>query len=170
MNIKDYVEEIPDWPKKNISFKDISPLLSDPICFTYIIDTLYSRYKDFDFDKIVGIDARGFIFASALAYKLEKSFILARKKGKLPPPTLSKSYDLEYGKASLEIKKNLLKKKDKILIVDDVIATGGTFNATKELLEKTGAKVIESAFLLDIRHEISSSFKTESPIFSLAEY
>ena len=101
---------------------------------------------------------------------MEKGFVLTRKKGKLPPPTISESYRLEYGEATLELKTNSLNESDHVLIIDDVIATGGTFEATKTLVQKTGAKVVEGAFLLDIRREINSSFKSSVPLFSLVEY
>ena len=101
---------------------------------------------------------------------MQKGFVLTRKKGKLPPPTIARSYNLEYGEATLEIRRNSFTKDDKVLIIDDVIATGGTFEATKNLVEKTRAKVIEGAFLLDIRKEIYCSFKSSVPLFSLIHY
>ena len=170
MNLKKWIKEIPDWPKPGIIFKDISPLLENSEAFQKTIQLFYEEYKEKNITKIVGIESRGFIFGAALAYKMQKGFVLTRKKGKLPPPTLSESYSLEYGEATLEIKKNSFIQEDKVLIIDDVIATGGTFEATKNLVEKTRAKVIEGAFLLDIRKEIHSSFKSSVPLFSLIHY
>ena len=170
MDLKNWIKEIPNWPKPGIVFKDISPLLENPEAFQKTIDLLAERYKEQDFTKIIGIESRGFIFGAALAYKMQKSFVLTRKKGKLPPPTLAESYSLEYGEATLEIKTNSLTKNDRVLIIDDVIATGGTFEATKKLVEKIGAQVLEGAFLLDIRKEINSSFESSVPLFSLIKY
>lgn len=170
MNLKDYITEVANWPKQNINFKDITPLLLEPNCFSHVIDLLFLRYENQNIDKIVGIDSRGFIFASALAYKLKKGLVLARKKGKLPSPTISENYDLEYGTSCLEIKEKSIAKNDRIIVLDDVIATGGTFNATKKIIEKMGANLLEAAFVLDIRNEIRSSFKTQSPLYSLVRY
>ncbi len=170
MNYKSYIQEVKHWPQENITFKDISPFLLEPKCFSHAIDTLYARYKDLSLDKIVGIDSRGFIFASVLAYKLNVGLVLARKKGKLPEPKISESYNLEYGSATLEIKKDSITPKDKVIIVDDVLATGGTFSAVRNLVIKREAELIEGTFLIDIRKEIGSQFKTETPLFSLIEY
>ena len=169
-SIKNSIKEVPGWPKDQVTFKDISPLLSDPKIFTNVIDSFYSYYREKSFNKIVGVDSRGFLFSSVLAYKLKKGLVLARKKGKLPPPTYSASYELEYGTATLEIGENSLNKNDKVLLVDDVLATGGTIEAVKKIIEKSGAQVVEGAFLMDIRKEIQSTYEASYPIFSIISY
>ncbi len=134
--IETYISKIPDYPKPGILFYDISTLISNDQAFKASIDKLYDLIKNYKFELIAGIDARGFIFASSLAYKLNKGFVMIRKKNKLPGKTISIDYDLEYGKDTLEVNVNL-KSKD-ILIVDDLLATGGTANAACKLLEKSG--------------------------------
>lgn len=167
MNLEKHLREIPNWPKEGVLFKDISPLLLNPQCFGFIIDELKKRYSKVSFDKIIGIDARGFIFASALAYALQKPLLLARKKGKLPPPTVTESYSLEYGEATLELSSLAIKEGDKVLLIDDLIATGGSAGAANSLVKKAGGKIMEAAFIMDIRKSIGSQFELDCPIFSL---
>lgn len=170
MNLKEHLREIKDWPKKGILFKDISPLLLNPSCFQFIIQEFQKHYEKIDFNKILAIDARGFLFASTLAYLLKKPLILARKKGKLPPPTLSESYTLEYGEASLEISSLAIAKGDKIILIDDLIATGGSSKAAAHLIKKSNAELVEAGFVMDIRTSIESDFKLECPIFALLKF
>lgn len=170
MNLTDYVAEIPGWPKEPVTFKDIGPLLLNPKAFKEAVNKMCELVSDVDFDKIVGIDSRGFIFASVLAYKLDKGLVLARKKGKLPPPTTQVSYALEYGEATLEIKEGVIEEGEKILIVDDLMATGGTLKATQILVEKSGGIVSAGAFLIDLRKEIQSSFQTSFPTKPVLSY
>ena len=150
MDLKNYIRSIPDYPKKGILFRDITTLISNAKAYNYTIDKMVEMTKNLNIDCIVAIESRGFIFASALAYKLSKSLILIRKKNKLPADTYSEDFDLEYGSATLEIHKNSVKKNEKALIVDDLIATGGTANASAKLVEKTGGKVESFLFVINL--------------------
>jgi len=152
MPIKSKIRTIPNYPKKGIMFRDITTLIKDPVGFRLVIDTLTQRYaKDaYLFDTIVGIESRGFIIGSALAYTLGKGFIPIRKKGKLPAEVVSQEYELEYGVDKIEIHKDALQQGARVLIVDDLLATGGTALAAAALVEKLGAKVVEMAFVVDL--------------------
>ncbi len=152
MPIKSRIRTIPDYPKKGIMFRDITTLLKDPVGFRLVIDTLTQRYihTDFDFDIIVGIESRGFIIGSALAYTLGRGFVPIRKKGKLPAEVVSQEYSLEYGSDRIEIHKDALKKNERVLLIDDLLATGGTALAAAALIEKLGAIVVEMAFIVDL--------------------
>ncbi len=152
MPIKSKIRTIPDYPKKGIMFRDITTLIKDPVGFRLVIDTLTQRYMhiDYDFDTIVGIESRGFIIGSALAYTLGKGFIPIRKKGKLPADVVSQEYELEYGTDRIEIHKDALGKGDRVLLIDDLLATGGTALAAAALVEKLGAIVVEMAFIVDL--------------------
>lgn len=130
-----------DWPKDGVKFLDITPLIGNQELFRGLIDGLAKRIDATEIDKIVGVEARGFIMASALAYKLNKGLVLARKKGKLPGKTVSESYGLEYGQDTLEIGAGAIRVDEKVLIVDDVLATGGTIKATAKIVEKLGGKI-----------------------------
>jgi adenine phosphoribosyltransferase len=149
-NIKKAIRTIPDFPKKGIMFRDITTLLQNKIAFHEACDEFYNHYKNEKIDAILGIESRGFIFGSVLAYKLGVGFIPARKPGKLPYKTITESYDLEYGTNTIEIHEDAIKKGEKILIVDDLLATGGTANAACKLVEKLGGKIIECAFIVDL--------------------
>ncbi len=172
MNFKDYIRTIPNYPKQGIMFRDITSLLQHPEAFQYCIDTLANRYEDLSIDAIVGIDSRGFIFGSALAYKLGKSFIPVRKKGKLPGDTYAIDYDLEYGSDTLEIHKDALKENANVVIMDDLLATGGTIGASIQLVEKLNANIIETAFVVDLPDLGGSNGLKEKgyKVFSLVEY
>ncbi len=152
MTIKSRIRTIPDYPKKGIMFRDITTLLKDPVGFRLVIDTLTQRYihADFDFDMIVGIESRGFIIGSALAYTLGRGFVPIRKKGKLPAEVVSQEYSLEYGSDRIEIHKDALTKNERVLLIDDLLATGGTALAAAALIEKLGAIVVEMAFIVDL--------------------
>jgi len=150
MPIKSKIRNVPDWPKKGIIFRDITTLLADQEGIKLVIDDLKNRYQDKEIDVIVGIDSRGFILGGALAYLLGKGFVPVRKKGKLPPETESVSYDLEYGTDTLEISKGSIIEGQKVLIVDDLLATGGTALATAQLVEKLGGNIQEIAFIVDL--------------------
>jgi len=150
MPIKSLIRTVPDWPKKGIMFRDITTLLKDPDGHKLCIDDFYKRYKGKDIDVIVGIDSRGFILGGTLAYLLGKGFVLVRKEGKLPAETEKEEYALEYGTNVVEIHKDALLKGQKVLIIDDLIATGGTCLAAAKLVEKLGAEVIEFAFIIDL--------------------
>ena len=149
-DLKSYVREIKDFPKKGINFKDITPLLSDPKAFAFAVDRLVNRYIYEKIDYVVCIEARGFVVGAPLAYRLGAGVVMVRKPGKLPYECSSLSYDLEYGSATLEIHKDALKKGDRVIIADDVLATGGTALATIALAESFGAEVADAAFLAEL--------------------
>jgi adenine phosphoribosyltransferase len=152
MPIKSRIRTVPNYPKKGIMFRDITTLIKDPVGFRLVIDTLTQRYlpSEYDFDTIVGIESRGFIIGAALAYTLGKGFIPIRKKGKLPAEVISQEYELEYGTDRIEIHKDALKQGERVLLVDDLLATGGTALAAAALVEKIGAKVVEMCFIVDL--------------------
>ncbi|MDR3685568.1 MAG: adenine phosphoribosyltransferase [Coriobacteriia bacterium] len=150
MDFESYIRDIPDWPKEGIMFKDITPLLADPDAFKATIDTLADAYAEAGVTKVMGAEARGFIFGGALAYRLGAGFVPARKPGKLPWTTTSVSYELEYGTDTLEVHSDAFGPDDVVLIVDDVLATGGTAGAKAELVNATGAKVAGFAFLIEL--------------------
>jgi len=150
MNLKRYIRSIKNFPKKGIVFRDITTLIENPKSFEYSINKMVEITSKRRFDKIVAIEARGFLFASILANKKNKPLVLIRKKGKLPYKTVSKSFKLEYGSDTIEIHKSSIKKNEKVLLIDDLIATGGTVNAAIDLLHKVGAKVILCGFVIDL--------------------
>jgi adenine phosphoribosyltransferase len=150
MDLKKTIRSIPDWPIKGVMFRDLTTLMQDPDAFRESIDVLYERYKGMNLDKVVGIDARGFVFGAVLAYKLGIGFIPVRKKGKLPSKTIQETYTLEYGEDTLEIHEDAVEKGEKVVIVDDLIATGGTVGATVKLLNKLGADIVECAFVVEL--------------------
>ncbi|MFP6776196.1 MAG: adenine phosphoribosyltransferase [PS1 clade bacterium] len=141
MQIKKYIKDIEDFPKKGIIFRDISPLLASHEAFSYVIDNISKKYSKNTIDKIVGLDARGFIFGSVVSYKTGIPFVMVRKPGKLPDRCVSIDYELEYGINTFEIHKNSINKDDRILIIDDLLATGGSLTAVSKLLTKLGAKI-----------------------------
>ena len=148
--IKNSIRNIPDFPKKGIQFKDITTILNDPKIFNYVIQLLYVHYQNKDIDVIVGIESRGFIFASPLALKLNCPFALARKPGKLPSETINHEYELEYGTDSLEIHKDSIRINDNVLIIDDLLATGGTAAACGKMVKKLSNKEPNYGFFIDL--------------------
>ena len=150
MDLKNYIRSIPNYPKKGILFRDITTLIKDNQAFKYTVDKMIEITKDLNFDRVVGIESRGFIFASALAYKLSKSLILVRKKNKLPAATYSEDFELEYGKATIEIHKDSIQKNERMLVIDDLIATGGTANAAAKLIEKSNGKIECFVFVINL--------------------
>src|SRR6056297_3789556 len=150
LNLENFVRDIPDFPKEGIVFKDITPALKSPEAFKYTIDKFQEIVKGWDFTAIIGPESRGFIYATPMAYNLKKSFIPVRKPGKLPAETISFSYDLEYGSNSLEMHKDAISKGDKVIIVDDILATGGTTEAIVKLVEKAGGEVIGALFFAEL--------------------
>ncbi|WP_101785196.1 adenine phosphoribosyltransferase [Nonomuraea indica] len=145
--ILDRIRDVPDYPKPGVLFKDISPLLADHAAFSAVVDALAGTEP---VDKIVGIEARGFILAAPVAYRAGAGFVPVRKKGKLPSETFAESYDLEYGSATIEVHRDAFAKGDRVLIVDDVLATGGTAEATVELVRRAGAEVIGLGILMEL--------------------
>ncbi|MBI4158854.1 adenine phosphoribosyltransferase [Candidatus Woesearchaeota archaeon] len=150
MDLKQYIRTVPNWPKHGIMFRDITTLIKNPKAFSYVIERFAEHYKNKEIDKIAGIESRGFIFGSALANRLGISLVLVRKPDKLPAETISEEYDLEYGKDKVEIHKDAINEGDKVLIVDDLLATGGTMLATCNLINKLGGKIVECAFVIDL--------------------
>ncbi|MEM5387033.1 adenine phosphoribosyltransferase [Paraburkholderia phymatum] len=148
--INSQIRTVPDWPQAGVQFRDITPLLQNPKTLRVLIDMFVQRYIDQKLDYIAGLDARGFIIGPILAYELNVGFIPIRKIGKLPYKTVSESYALEYGTATVEIHEDACKPGDRIVIVDDLIATGGTMMAGKKLLERLGATVVEGAAIIDL--------------------
>ena len=148
--IEEYVRSIPDFPEEGIIFRDITSILQDPDGFKLAIDSLLAMVKDVDFDVVVGAESRGFIFGMPIAYNLQKAFVPIRKKGKLPCETASIKYDLEYGSAEIEIHKRSIKPGDKVVIVDDLMATGGTAEAMIKLIEGLGGEVVEVLCLIEL--------------------
>ena len=149
-HLKSSIRNIPDYPKPGIQFKDITPILQDPELFGNVIDIFYDRYKNEKIDDIVGIESRGFIFAAPLVLKLGCSLAIARKPGKLPYETVSEEYSLEYGVDALELHTDAIKPGERVLILDDLLATGGTVNASIELVKKLRGELISCAFLIEL--------------------
>jgi len=149
-SIKSKIRTIPDWPKKNIMFRDITTLLKSPDGLKETVDLLYNRYADKKIDKVIGIESRGFILAAPLAYRLGCGFVPVRKPGKLPAECESEEYSLEYGKDKIEIHKDAINKGDKVIIVDDLLATGGTINAARNLVKKLEGEIVECAFVVEL--------------------
>ena len=150
MNLKDHIRSIPDYPKKGILFRDITTLIKNEIAFTQCIDEIIEKSKKFKFDKIAAIEARGFVFASAVSYILKKPFILLRKKNKLPANTHSVNFKLEYGQATMEIHKDSINKDDSVLLIDDLVATGGTADAAAKLIKISKGKVAVFIFVINL--------------------
>ena len=148
--VEKYIRSIPDFPEPGIIFRDITTVTQDPKGLKIAIDSMLDKIKDIDFDVIVGLEARGFIFGMPLAYLLGKSFVLVRKKGKLPCKTISESYDLEYGKAEIEMHIDSIKPGQKVILVDDLIATGGTTEAIIKMVEELGGEVVKIVFLMEL--------------------
>ncbi|MCM8765423.1 MAG: adenine phosphoribosyltransferase [Candidatus Omnitrophica bacterium] len=169
-NFKRYIRSIPDFPRKGILFRDITTLLKRPKIFKKAVDILSHRYVGKKIDRVVSVEARGFIFGSVLAYKLNAGFVPVRKKGKLPAETLELTYSLEYGEDTLTIHKDALKKGERVLIVDDLLATGGTIKAVSELVERLGGKIIECVFLIELTSLRGRERLGKYPVFSLIKY
>ena len=150
MNLKDYIRSIQDYPKKGILFRDITTLIKNEKAFTKCVDELVDRSKKFKFDKIAAIESRGFVFASAVSYLLKKPFILLRKQNKLPAETHSVEFELEYGKAIMEIHKDSIEQNDSVLLIDDLIATGGTAEAAAKLIEISKGKIAGFIFVINL--------------------
>ena len=150
MNLKDHIRSIPDYPKKGILFRDITTLIKNNNAFVKTIDEMVVKSKRFKVDKIAAMESRGFVFASALSYILKKPFILLRKKNKLPAETYSVDFELEYGKATMEVHKDSIDKSDNVLLIDDLIATGGTAEAAAKLIELSDGNVSGFIFVINL--------------------
>ena len=150
MDLKEYIRSIPDYPKKGILFRDITTLIKNEKAFRGCIDQIVERSKKFKLDKIAAVESRGFVFASAVSYILSKPFIMLRKENKLPAETHSVDFELEYGRATIEVHKDSIKKDEKVLIIDDLIATGGTAEAAAKLIEASNGKVAGFIFVINL--------------------
>jgi len=148
--IRSHIRTVPDWPAQGVQFRDITPLLANPRVFRVLIDQFVHRYFDARPDAIAGLDARGFIIGAVVAYELNRGFVPIRKKGKLPFTTVEETYELEYGSATVEMHTDAVKPGDRVVLIDDLIATGGTMMAGRRLLERMGAQVIEGAAIVDL--------------------
>ena len=172
--LRDHIRTVPDWPAPGVQFRDITPLLQNAKVFRVLIDAFVHRYMDPAKrpDVVAGLDARGFILGSVVAYVLNVGFVPIRKKGKLPFTTVEETYELEYGSATVELHTDAVKAGDRVLLIDDLIATGGTMMAGKKLLEKLGARVMEGAAIVDLP-ELGGSAKLQAaglPLFTLINF
>ena len=170
MDLKDYIATIPDFPKKGIMFRDITPILQHANAFNYSIDKLVEFAKEVGATMIVGPEARGFIFGCPVAYKLELGFVPVRKPGKLPRDVISQEYSLEYGTNTLCIHSDALKKGDRVVIIDDLLATGGTAKAACDLVEKAGATVAGLAFVIELTDLKGKELLKDYKVVSLTEF
>lgn len=168
--LKDCIRNIPDFPKPGILFKDITTLLQDKEAFKEAVDTISAKYKDAGIDMVVAVEARGFIFGGAVAHQIGAGFVPVRKKGKLPYKTDSVTYELEYGTDTLEMHEDALRKGDKVLIVDDLLATGGTVKAVCDLVEKKKARVAGVAFLIELLELKGKDRLKDYSVYSLIQY
>jgi adenine phosphoribosyltransferase len=170
MDLRAYIRDIPDFPKAGILFKDITPLLAEPAAFRHSIDCLKAHFQGQPIDAIAAAEARGFLFAAPLALELHKPLIPLRKPGKLPYRTYSLKYELEYGSAELHVHEDVIAPGSRVLLVDDLLATGGTMLAGAKLVEKAGGVVAGCAFLVELRFLNGRDKLRDYPIFSLIEY
>lgn len=170
MDLKSFIREIPDWPKAGVNFKDITPLLQNAEAFKYAIDEMAKPYENQKVDAVVGIDARGFIFAAAMAYKLGVGLVIVRKKGKLPWKTIFKEYALEYASNAIEMHEDAIKPGQKIIIADDVLATGGTMSATCEMVEKLGGEIVGISFLSELTFLGGIKTVEKYKVYSIVKY
>jgi adenine phosphoribosyltransferase len=168
--LKDIIRDVNDFPKKGIVFKDITTLLADAKSYQQMIDLLSHRYIGKKIDKVVGVEARGFVIGAALAYKLGAGVVLVRKPGKLPYSTFSKTYDLEYGTDTLEIHTDAIKEGENILIADDVLATGGTMGAVVDMVQSLGGNIYECCFMAELEFLSGRKKLPEGKVFSLLKF
>jgi adenine phosphoribosyltransferase len=170
--LKPKIRTVPHWPKQGVMFRDITTLLKDAEGFNHMIDLLYERYKNMKIDIIAGIESRGFITGAALAHRLKIGFVPIRKKGKLPAEVVSEEYDLEYGKDKFEVHKDAIKEGQKVLLIDDLVATAGTCLAACSLIKKLGGEVVECSFIVELPdlHGREKLEKAGYKVFNLVEF
>ena len=168
--LKKAIREVPDWPKEGILFYDITTLLKDPQAFKQAIDAMCERYEGQKIDAMLGVESRGFIFAAVMAYRLGTGFIPVRKPGKLPANVIRETYSLEYGEDTIEMHEDAVEKGQKILIVDDLLATGGTAAAACRLVEKAGGEVLECCFMIELNFLNGREKISDQKVFSLIQY
>lgn len=169
-DLKTIIRDIPDFPKQGILFKDITTLLADAGSYQKMIDLLSHRYTGQKIDKVVGVEARGFIIGAALAYKLGAGIVLVRKPGKLPSETFRKSYELEYGTDTLEIHTDAIRKGERILIADDLLATGGTVSAVVDMVNEMGGELVDCCFMVELEFLNGRKRLPEGKVFSLLQF
>ena len=170
IDLKKAIRNVPDFPKKGIVFRDITTLIGNEEMFRFVTDELVKRYKNKGIDYVVSVESRGFIFGSALAYAIGAGVVPVRKKGKLPYKTHKATYDLEYGTDTLEIHTDAFEKGKKILILDDLLATGGTMGAVTDLVKKLGGEIVEAAFVIELEFLNGREKIKGAPVFSLVKY
>ncbi|MGE4123910.1 MAG: adenine phosphoribosyltransferase [Pusillimonas sp.] len=170
--LRNAIRSVPDWPSPGVTFRDITPILQDPRSFRVLVDMFVYRYMRHRLDLVAGIDARGFILGSVLAYELNLGFVPVRKKGKLPYQTLAEEYTLEYGNATVEMHTDAVKPGQRVLLIDDLIATGGTMVAAAKLLQRLGANVVEAAAIIDLPELGGSTTLKETglPIYTVCSF
>ncbi|HPQ80749.1 MAG TPA: adenine phosphoribosyltransferase [bacterium] len=168
--LKGHIRDVPDFPKPGIIFKDITPLLQSHQAFSQIIESFVERYSSMKIDAVVGIESRGFLFGAPLAHQLGAALVPVRKKGKLPYKTVDMSYDLEYGSATIEMHTDAIKSGQKVVVVDDLLATGGTAGAACRLIEGQGGEVVECAFVVELSFLNGRERISGSPVYSLVSY
>ncbi|MFH1755726.1 MAG: adenine phosphoribosyltransferase [Candidatus Latescibacterota bacterium] len=169
-HLKRWIREIPDFPKAGILFRDITPMLKDPKVFSEVIHSLSDRYREMKIDKILAMESRGFIYATPLACAINVGFVPLRKPGKLPHDTISVSYSLEYGEATIEVHKDAVKPGERVLIMDDLLATGGTAAAAVELARKLGGEIVEVGFIIELAGLRGRDKLADVPVYSMVSY
>ncbi len=170
MDLAATIRNVPDFPKPGIQFKDVTTLLLEPEAFRQVVDGLKARYADKKLDAIVGVDARGFVFGGALAYAMDLPFVLARKKGKLPADTVAESFELEYGTDTVEIHRDAISEGQRLLIIDDLLATGGTVAAVARLVKRLGGEIVEAAFVIELPPLKGREKLAGIPVHSVVEF
>jgi len=170
MDLKNSIRSIPDWPIEGVIFRDLTTLMQNPEAYRNACDVFYNRYKNLNIDKVVGIDARGFVFGAVLAYQLNVGFVPVRKKGKLPYKTVSAQYTLEYGKNTVEMHEDAITEGEKVVILDDLIATGGTIEAAVKLVKKIGGDILECAFIVELPDLKGREKIKDQKIFTICEF
>lgn len=170
MDLTKTIRSIPDWPIKGVIFRDLTTLMQNPEAYKAACDALYDRYKSMNIEKVVGIDARGFVFGGVLAYLLNVGFVPVRKKGKLPHKTISASYTLEYGEDHVEMHEDAITKGERVVIVDDLIATGGTMEAAVKLVRTLGGEIVECAFIVELPDLKGREKIKDQKVFTLCEF
>jgi adenine phosphoribosyltransferase len=170
MDLKKYIRDIPNFPQKGVLFRDITTLIKEPKPFKYVIDTIVNHYKNEKIDKVVSVEARGYIFGGVIAYHLNCGFVPVRKPGKLPAETISKEYTLEYGSNTIEIHKDAIEEGERILVFDDLLATGGTVLATCQLIEQLGGIVVGCVFITKLTYLHGDDTLKNYEVFSLVDY
>jgi adenine phosphoribosyltransferase len=170
MNIKDTIRSIPGWPIEEVIFRDLTTLMQNPAAYRETCDMFYQRYKEMPVDKVVGIDARGFVFGGVLAYHLNVGFVPVRKKGKLPHETIEASYSLEYGESVVEMHADAIEPGEKVVIIDDLIATGGTIGAAVSLVKQLGGDILECGFVVELPDLKGRDKIKDQKVFAMCEF